>query len=481
MTLRGSVRSRARGPADPRVAESKTPTRALRGTLLGAGLVSLAAVGAGALLNLALAVAVGRGYGTGDTGVFFAAIGIFLVAGNGLKLGADTGVVRSVSRGTALGVTGDVKATLVVALVPVTLLATVTGGVVWAGAPWLLDTEEGTALLRSIAPFIPLFAVLSVLTAATRGLGGVGTFALLQNVLLPLTRLVGVVVAVVAGASIVVATWAWALGLPLLAVAAGWVLLRRVRALPGSCVAPASGRSLADVGREFWSFALPRAGSAAIEVALEWLDVALVAVLAGPEAAGVYAIATRLVKVPLLVEHAMRIAVAPDVAAALARGQREAVARLVVRVTVVMVAVVWCYLIVLIAGGETALGLFGPGFTDGVPLLAVLGVGMAVRAAAGPVQSVLLLGGLSRAQLMNKVIALAACLVGNLALTTRWGALGAAVVWSIVVCLDTALAVWQVRGRMGIPLAGVRQLTRAASAARRNSDRHGSRARGGRP
>ena len=74
-------------------------------------------------------------------------------------------------------------------------------------------------------------------------------------------------------------------------------------------------------------------------------------------------------------------------------------------------------------GGQelVLVGLFGPGFTDGVPLLAVLGVGMAVRAAAGPVQSVLLLGGLSRAQLMNKVIALAVCLVGNLALTARWG------------------------------------------------------------
>lgn len=436
--------------------EESRPGRSVRGTLLGAGLVSLAAVATGALLNLALALAVGRGYGPADTGVFFAVIGVFLVAGNALKLGADTGVVRALSRDAALGMRGDAKATVVVALVPVAIAAAAAGGIVWLVAPLLLDTGEEIGLLRALAPFIPLFALLSIMTAAMRGLGGVGTFALIQNVLLPLTRLAGIAAAVVTGASILVATWAWGLGLPLLALLSAWLLLRRVRPSPGSWLAPASGRSLVEVGRDFWSFALPRAGSACIEIALEWLDVALVALLAGPEAAGLYAIATRLVKIPLLVEHAMRITVAPQVSAALARGESGPVARLVGRVTVVLVAVVWPYLALLVVFGEPVMGLFGPGFADGVPLLAVLGVGMAVRAAAGPVQSVLLLGGLSRLQLTNKIVALAVCLLGNLAVTSRWGALGAAVVWSVMTCVDTALAAWQVRHRMSVPVLGAR-------------------------
>ncbi len=457
MTDRSLVRLSPRGPVDPGIAQAPSSTgRSLRGPLLRAGVVSLAAVAAGALLNLALALAVGRGYGPADTGVFFAAIGIFLVAGNALKLGADTGVVRSLARDKALDLSGDVKATLVVALLPVVVVAQAAAGVVWAVAPLLLDAEESVSLLRALAPFIPLFAVLSVLTSATRGLGGVGTFAVVQNVLLPLSRLAGLCAAAVAGASIFVATWAWAVGLPALVILSAWVLGRRVRPLPGSYLRPASGRSLAQAGREFWSFALPRAASAGIEIALEWLDVALVAVLAGPEAAGLYAIATRLVKIPLLLEHAMRITVAPQMSADLARDERAAVSRLVGRVTVVLVAVVWPYLILLVVWGESALGLFGPGFGDGVPLLAALGVGVAVRAAAGPVQSVLLLGGLSRVQLMIKAAALTVCLVGNVAATPRWGALGAAVVWSLMTCLDTALAAWQVRTRMGIAWPGGR-------------------------
>ncbi len=416
--------------------------------------MSFGAVAIGAGLNLALAVAVGREYGPADTGVFFAAIGIFLVIGNGLKLGADTGVVRGLSREIALDRPGDVRAIAFVALVPVAVIAVGASAVLWFLAPQLVSEPEGAALLRALAPCLAPFALLSVLTAATRGLGGVGPYAVIQNVLLPLTRLAGVFAAAATGAGILGATWAWAMGLPILMLAAAGVFAAQTYRLPGSWRVLGSARMLVRVAREFWSFALPRAGAALVEIALEWLDVLLVAMLAGPREAGLYAIATRLVKLPLLVEHAMRITVAPEVSAALARGHRDAVQALADGVTRVLMMGVWPYLVVLVVFRDSAMRVFGSGFDTGAPLLAVLAVAMAVRAAAGPVQSILLLGGHSGIQLVNKMIALAVCVGGNLLLTPRWGALGAAGVWVAVNVVDTALAAWHVRFRMGVPLGG---------------------------
>ncbi|MCA0438272.1 MAG: lipopolysaccharide biosynthesis protein [Austwickia sp.] len=438
------------------VATSPPP---LHGSLLGSAVLALSAAGAGAAVNFALVVVVGRSYGPADTGLFFAVIGVVLVLANLLKLGADTGLTRFASRARATGREADLPTLATAALLPVLgvgALAALALAALGGGIGELLDGRHAAtaaALLRQVAPVLPLLALTTVLTAGTRGLGRVGAFALVQNVVLPGTRLVGVAAAAALGLGVAGAITGWAAGLPLVALLAAVLFaatLRRVlRAAPAR--RPATGR--AALWREFWAFSLPRAAAALVEIVLEWLDVLLVAVLAGERAAGLYAVATRLVKVSLLVDNALRVSISTRISAWLATGRIEAVQRLYEAATAAMIALVWPALLVLAVFAEVAVGLFGADFAAAAPVLRVMCLGVAAFAAAGSLQSILLLGGGSARQLLNKSAALATCVGANLLLTPHWGALGAALAWLLTVLVDTVLVAWAVRRRMGIAVS----------------------------
>ena len=380
--------------------------------------ISLGAAVLGAGVNLALAVLIGRAYGAAETGTFFAIIGVFLVAANTLKLGADTGLVRMLSRAVALGRPAQIVPTVVSALWPVLVVAGLVATIAYGGADALADAlrphdaARTASMIRYLAIALPLMAVFALATAVARGLGGIGAFALQQNVALPLTRLAGVLVAVWLGQSIVVATQWWAGGLPVLVVVALAVAVRAVRRVPltradGLDQAPRPEPAPeAGVFAAFWRFSLPRAASAAIEIVLEWLDVILVSILAGPAQAGVYAVATRLVKVSSIADYALRVALSTRLSAALATGDVDAVRRIYELGTRLLVALVWPYLAVLLVFGDVAARVFGGDFAGATALVAILAGGMAVVAGAGSLQSVLLLSGLSRQQLTNKIVVL---------------------------------------------------------------------------
>ncbi len=444
--------------------------------------VSLGAAVLGAGLNLVLALLVGRGYGAADTGAFFTTIGVFLVAANVLKLGADTALVRMLARAVALRRPTDIVPTIAAAVWPVlgASAAVAAGGYFGADriAGWIRpgEVEQAASMVRFLALTVPLLTVFSLLTAVVRGLGGLTAFAVAQNVLLPLTRLAGVALAVWSGYAVGQAAQLWAAGLPLLVLLAAALVVRAVRrgraeAAPAGdhvgTAAPAAGVGPASVFRPCWGFALPRAASAAIEIGIEWLDVILVSALAGPVEGGLYAVATRLVKVSSVADYAMRVALSTRLSAALATDDLAEVRRLYDAGTRLLVGLVWTYLAVLVVFADVAIRVFGGDFGPGAPLLAVLAAGMVVMAGAGALQSVLLLSGLSARQLSNKVVVLAVTVLGNVLLTPGWGARGAAVVWVVAVVSDTCLAAVAVRRRVGVSVGfgPVRDVGAAALAA----------------
>src|SRR5699024_11510943 len=104
--------------------------------------------------------------------------------------------------------------------------------------------------------------------------------------------------------------------------------------------------------RGFWRFPCRRSISAASETALEWADVLLVAALASPSAAGIYAVVTRAVRAGGLVDKAMRVAVSPTISALLAHGRTEEASRLHTTVVRAMILMNWPFYLVLITLGD---------------------------------------------------------------------------------------------------------------------------------
>ena len=435
-----------------------------------AGVVGLTGGLVGAATSLLLAVLVGHTLGAAGAGRFFAMVAGVAIASNVLELGADTGLVRHVSAALALDGGDRVRGLVGIAVRPVVtgvLLLVVT---VAFAAPWLEGVAGGgRAWLVVVATASGLAALLAVLLGAVRAMSSALSVTLVQNVGLPLARLGLVGGCVAAGIAAGPSPWraaalAWLAPIPAALLVALVLLVRAERRHRGSRTPVAPTRA---EGRAFWAFSAPRGVSAAAEICLEWVDVLIVGAWCSPAEAGVYAVVTRAARSAELVQQASRLAVGPLISAALAQGRGDDVHRLHRDVAVATTVLSWPFFVIAAYYAPSLLGLFGAEFAEGATALRILCLGLALSYAVGAVQSILLMGGRSAAQLGNKVVCLAVNVGLNLVLVPRLGIVGAAIAWAVVLVLDAGLAWTQIlvglRLRLGLRAAGAAGLAVAAA------------------
>jgi O-antigen/teichoic acid export membrane protein len=320
--------------------------------LARSGLLGLTGSLVAAAAAFAVALVVGNALGAYGTGLFFLAVGIFTIASQVLRLGTNSGIVRSVSEQHAFGRHGEAWRTILIAATPVAVLSTVVATVMWWSAPWLSEllvapggSARFEAYLRFMAPLIPAGALLAVLQIASRMLDGIVTYTVAHAIAFPITRLAAVVVAVVVVGTAFssFAAWVWVIPLWLL-IAVGLLTppfirdwRRRAEAL----------ETLPAASRRFWAFSSARAVGGSLEILLEWSDVLIVAALTSPADAGVYAIITRTVRAGQVVDHSMRLAVSPTISRLLARGESAATRNLHTSVTRAMILMSWPFYLTL--------------------------------------------------------------------------------------------------------------------------------------
>ncbi|WP_422116314.1 lipopolysaccharide biosynthesis protein [Brachybacterium sp. UNK5269] len=410
----------------------------------------------GVVVNAGLAFVVtwmiARGLGAGATGDFFLLTALFMISTSVIGLGADTGLVRALSGARAVGQHRDIRPTLRAALLPVIVVGSVLVTVLLLSAgqlaSWLALGSSGASTLRLLALALVPAALTGILLAGSRGLGRVRTYTLVQNLFIPICRLLMVAAAVVLLGSTSAVVWAWAVPLFLAAAIAALALSRQVGAETDRGVAvPATERKV--ISRRFWAFSLPRGGSIIIERALDWADVLLVIALLGPRAGGVYGVVTRIVQAGGMLEAALRIVLGPRLSTAIAQGEHRAAERLYQQVTQFLILGAWPFYLAVAVFADVILGLFGPEFISGAPALIVLASAMALKNMAGALQTVLLMAGRSSWQLRNKAIQLVVLIVLAVVLLPLWGLIGAALAFAVSVLVDTLLAVFQVHRLLG--------------------------------
>lgn len=426
--------------------------------LARSGLISLVGSAFAAVAALVLTAIVGNTLGASGTGLFFQAMGIFTILTQVLRLGTNSGIVRYIAEQRAFHRVGAEWRIVLFATVPVAVVSGVVSLAIWllsdALGTWLAaptDADELADLLRAMTPFVVMGALIGVLQIASRMLRGVTTFTLLQSVLLPASRLLTVLVAVsFAGVAAWGAFEAWLWPIPV------WLVITVV-ILIGPFLRDFRRRSESDAASRpsfgaFWRFNAPRTVSSGLETALEWSDVLIVAALASPSAAGVYAVITRAVRAGGVVDKAMRVAVSPTISALLARENYEESTRLHTSVVRAMILMNWPFYMLLVSMGAAVLNIFGEEFRSGWGPMVLLALAMMFQTACGMLQSILLQGGKSTWQMYNKAIALALSVAGNLILVPILGIWGAAVTWVIVVVADNFIAAVQVHRGMHVNL-----------------------------
>ncbi|GLW15194.1 capsular polysaccharide biosynthesis protein [Streptomyces sp. NBRC 13847] len=440
------------GPAGPSAPPAPGRSAATGGGVAGTArgsVFGLAGSAANALFGFVLVAVVTHGLGARGAGAVFTGVAAFTILSNALKLGADTALVRFVSRDLELSGGAGVPALLRTAVLPTLLASTAGAAVLWCSpglAGWLLPdlaTGQAVAVLRLFAVFLPVTTVALVLLGATRGYGSVVPFVGVEQIGKPALRVLLAVPLVLLAPGVAGLSAAW-LAPGVLGAVAAWVSLRRsLRRYPGS------GRP-ASQSREFWAFAGPRAVSSVFDITAVWIGVIMLSVLGSGTEAGIYTAIGRLVTAGTLLQLAIRLAVAPQISRLLAGGEEPEAHRLHRLSTRWIALFSWPVFVVLAAFPGTVLSLFGPGFAGGGSAgLLTVAVACLVNVGVGNAQTVLLMAGRS---VWNLVVAGAAFVVqlgSGVWLVPRYGVLGAAVSWGLAIVVDNGASALLARYRLG--------------------------------
>lgn len=434
--------------------------RGVLGSVVRGGAFALVGTASAAVMGFVLTLVVTRGLSQTAAGEFFTTTALYLVLLAFVAFGVAAGVVRFVPRFLVHERGADIPRLLVVAIVPVAVAAVVFSVALWVAAPTLSTrfsdgSDATTSAFRILALFL-LPGVLEVVAVeSTRAFGDVTSYVSIQQFSVPLARPVLVGIAIAVGAPISVIVAAWAVPLVIALVLAVVVLARAMR----RTLVPALEKSSAPVGyralaREYWAFTFPRGLGSTIDIVLTWLDVLLVAAMVSSAQAAIYAAASRFITTGTLALQAMRLAAAPEISAAMAADDKKRASDLYRVTTQLVILASWPLYLLLAVFAPGILLLFGPGYDEGAPALAVLSIAMLVPLAAGNVGSVLLLGGKSTWVLLDKVVVLIANVGLNLLLIPRFGILGAAMAWAVSIVVDNVLAVLQVHRGLRVSSRG---------------------------
>jgi O-antigen/teichoic acid export membrane protein len=185
-------------------------------------------------------------------------------------------------------------------------------------------------------------------------------------------------------------------------------------------------------------------------ILLTYVDVLVLQAFVGPAEVAVYHAATKTLAMISFVYFAVTAAAAHRFSAYHVAGETEKLARFVgytIRWTF------WPSLalaIGLLVVGKPLLSLFGPGFSDGYPLIFVLAIGLLARASVGPSERLLNMVGQQRACAMIYAGAFAANLVLCLILIPRFGLIGAAAATATAIVAESALLFIVIKRRLGL-------------------------------
>lgn len=403
------------------------------GDVARGGFANLLGAVVSAVANFALVLIVARWLSASQAGVFFTATSLFLLLETLSRLGADTGSVYFISRWKALGLSDRVRPGLRVAFVPAALLSSLFAVGLLLLAPRaaeLIGDSSGysAGLLRSIAILLPCAVIYDIAVAATRGFRQMRTTVLVEKVGRPLAQLALVTLVLAVGRPGGLG-YAWALPYLAALILAGLALRSLLRSRVPEAPNPQSRRWNRLIAKEFWSFSLPRAVAGVAQIALQRLDIVLVASMRGPREAAIYTAATRFLVVGQFVNQAITAPVQPPMSAALSTNAMDRARQLYRISTTWLVLASWPIFGLAATLAPVYVGLFGRDYSRGATVVVILSMAMLIASGAGLVDTVIIMAGRTSWNLQTTLLALVVNVGLDVALIPHFGLIGAALGW----------------------------------------------------
>lgn len=473
----------------PSQARAASPPAPGMGSIARSGLANLFGAAFAGLSGFVVTWLVARALGAVDAGAFFASTSAFVLIGTVAKLGTQTSLVYFPARLRAIGDVAALRRCVRTGLVPVAIVSIAVGAAMWFGARAFADiaVRGGNAQyahqLRLLAAFLPIAALSDALLAATRGWRAMRPTVMLDRLLRPALQVGALAVLLslhVATPAAFVLAWVapYVLSAALAARALRGLLRRTeqeaVDAPPAPPAAPLpigrrSGAHSVSKPRvreafssaEFWQFTWPRAVASIAQLALQRVDVLLLAAIAGLRAAAIYAVAGRFVVLGQFANQGISQAVQPRLAELFSIDDRAGANSIYQVATAWLVLCAWPLYLMIAVFSLAYLRVFGAGYTTGGRIVVVLAAAMAVATACGMVDVVLAMAGRTSWNLANVSLALGVQLVVDVTLIPRLGPLGAAIGLGIAIGINNLLPLAQIGFSLGIHPFGPALLTAA--------------------
>jgi O-antigen/teichoic acid export membrane protein len=373
-----------------------------------------------------------------------------MTAGNITTMGFDTAALRSIARARAAGDPGSVQRAMRIAAVAATIFSmTALAALILfadplAGAFAEDPTQRARTafLIRLGAPFVPLFALMTILRAATRGHKTVVPAVVIGNIVQPFTLLAGSTLAIVLGFGVAGAVGGLVASSALGLLTAVW-FYRRL-ATPGQSRArsPVSVRSMT-------SFALPRAGERLF--AISGLGVILLGLWGENRDVALFAVAGSLQSLVLVFPEALMGIWQPMIADLQQRGEAIRLESLYKTINRwVASASLWLAAGLLILPEPFVHLLGGQAVPDASIVTAVLALGTLINVGTGPSGMLITMAGYPVVNLLNSVFATTAYVLLAWKLVPAHGVLGMAAIQTLVVGLLNIARVLEARVLVGI-------------------------------
>ncbi|WP_177236302.1 lipopolysaccharide biosynthesis protein [Albimonas pacifica] len=306
-------------------------------------------------------------------------------------------------------------------------------------------TVEGATLLLALAA-APFLALQLVAAAAVRAYGGVVRALAPERLVRDPAALAALAALALTGAAAPGAPAAMAGMLVSAAIIAVLSLVLRRRLRPPQVARAAPRFALRDWIRP----TLPLTAIMAADVSMARSGVILLGLLASAREAGVFAVAMALATLAAMPRMAVAAAFAPTVAELHARGDRAALQALLARAARLSLSGALLVAAGLAAGTPWLLSLFGEGFAQGAPAVAILVAGQLVAAAAGPQQHLMTMTANERAGAWMHAGGALAGLGLCAALAAPFGVVGAAVAATAGVVIWNLAMAWFAQARLGL-------------------------------
>jgi O-antigen/teichoic acid export membrane protein len=402
---------------------------------------------AGAGLGFAFNVALARLLGAGGLGTYHLSLTFALIASIFGRMGMDAGMLKFASTSYAVADGRTLLSVHRMGMGTAVLCCGVVAACTYWGADWIAVTVYAdphiAAPLRFMALALLPFSMLNLYGELLKSGQHQALSSFIQGAALPLVSLLllaglaGTVHDARSAAAIYLASTV------VVCTASYFFWRHSVPPVDTSKPATVTYRALIRT-------ALPMHGSALADVVMTFSDVLILGLFASVSEVGIYTAAARTALLTRFLLLANSAVAAPRFAALHAANDRDGMAKLALRSTLLTTISSLPLLLIFIAFPEKILSVFGPQFEAGAQVLIILSIGQFVNAATGPVGYLLNMSGLHRIE--GRIAVVGALLTVGLcfALIPLWGILGAAAANAIATAACNLLRVYFAKSRMGI-------------------------------